>query len=386
MHKVAIEEEFHTVDLATRRLVSAAPMLSERLSVDPFPESGKATVVALTTTSHAQLARLQGELVDRRGVLAREAGRLRLGVMACGTAPMTNMSDVRLAPEGEPESDHLPAEPDRALATCGLRVRIDIEDRDLAARAMAWMTGHLSTLLALSASSPFWCRRDTGYASWRHVLVERFPSSGPAGPLRSAREYDDLIRTLDDLDPGREGPRIHPALRLRRQAPALELRVCDAVPDVESAIAIAALFRALYARASDAVATGAQPPEVSAPLARAAMWRAARSGLEGELIDPVAAVASPAATVVRRLVVELEPWLRAAEDFDHVESTIEDVLAHGNGAARQRVAAHDGGVEAAVDRMLARTIATIALSESDARTGIDVETGSNPPATVPESA
>ena len=91
--------------------------------------------------------------------------------------------------------------------------------------------------------------------------------------------------------------------RLSAHYPTVEIRVADACPAVDDAVLIAALARALVvtaARADAATADrapGAGPPESPQVLARAATWRAARSGLDGQLLDPYAIRAVPAGQV-----------------------------------------------------------------------------------------
>ena len=55
----------------------------------------------------------------------------------------------------------------------------------------------LPTLLALSASSPFWADgSDTGYSSGRTLVWQRWPTTGLAGLVSSAAEYDGLVADL----------------------------------------------------------------------------------------------------------------------------------------------------------------------------------------------
>ncbi|WP_406299987.1 YbdK family carboxylate-amine ligase [Embleya sp. NBC_00888] len=365
MLKLGIQEEFHVVDLATKRTVSSAPALLDRLPAGPFVGRSKESTVAIATSTHAEPDALRARLTELRGTLVHRAAGLRLGVLASGTAPMMSLADVRTAPEARYAAwDDEYAELSRGWITCGMHVRVEVEDRDVAARAIAWITPHLATLSALSASSPFWAGRDTGYASWRQVCVERLPAAGPIGPVRSAREYDELVASLVAVGVVPDRDLFLPALRLSPRGSALDLRVCDAIADVEVTIAIAALFRALYLYASDAVVADRTPPTPSPMLARGAMWRAARSGIEGDLIDPVAAVKLPAATVVRALVAEMAPYLRESGDLDLVEVAIGRLLARGSAAAGQRRAAREGGPAAVVDRVLAQTMACVGISDS----------------------
>lgn len=365
MLELSIQEEFHTVDLATRRMVSSAPALLERLPAGSFVGAAKESIVRIRTSAHADLGAARAELVGLRGILVSRAAGLRLGVLAGGTAPMMSTADVQTAPDPRYAAlDRDWAEPARDWITCGTHVHVKVEDRNVAARAIAWITPYLSTLSAMSASSPFWAGRDTGYASWRRMCVERLPTAGPLGPLQSAREYDELIATLETIGVAPDGDMLYPALRLSRRTPTLELLICDAIADVETTIAITALFRALCRYACRAVTAGRTPAPLSPMIARGAMWRAARSGLEHDLIDPVAAVTRPAATVVRGLVAEMASDLREFGDLETVEAAVERLLARGSGAALQRRAAREGGLAAVVDQVLAQTMACVTVSDT----------------------
>ena len=79
---------------------------------------------------------------------------------------------------------------------CGMQVHVGVADRDLAVEITQRVSRDLPLLLALSASSPFWHGRDTGYASIRTIIWQRWPTAGTTGPLASAAEYDDLVADL----------------------------------------------------------------------------------------------------------------------------------------------------------------------------------------------
>src|ERR1700694_4996745 len=111
---------------------------------------------------------------------------------------------------------------------------------------------------------------------------------------------------------------------------------------------IAGLFRAVGERDVERLGSGLPAVEVSSTLGRAALWRAARSGLEGELVDISGAegrseatrewspVSRPAAEVVAELVRSLRPQLEAAGDWPMIRELTRQVLIAGTSAARQR--------------------------------------------------
>ncbi len=174
--------------------------------------------------------------------------------------------------------------------------------------------------------------------------------------MSSAAEYDRLV---DDLvasgviaDAGMVYFDVRPALA----APTLELRVCDSCPSLDTIVLIAGLFRALVEREVDALQAGGPAVEVAAPLCRAALWRAARSGLEGELVDISVPTSLPAGEVVTDLVESLRPQLEAAGDWPMIVELTRQVLVGGTSAARQRRALRcRGRLTDVVDQLLFET-------------------------------
>jgi glutamate---cysteine ligase / carboxylate-amine ligase len=174
--------------------------------------------------------------------------------------------------------------------------------------------------------------------------------------VSSAAEYDRLV---DDLvasgvitDAGMVYFDVRPALA----APTLELRVCDSCPSVDTIVLIAGLFRALVEREVVALRAGVPAVDVTPPLARASLWRAARSGLEGELVDLNGPNSRPAAEVVTDLVRSLRPQLEAAGDWPMIVELTRQVLIGGASAARQRQGLRRSGrLTDVVDQLLAET-------------------------------
>jgi gamma-glutamyl:cysteine ligase YbdK (ATP-grasp superfamily) len=103
---------------------------------------------------------------------------------------------------------------------------------------------------------------------------------------------------------------------------------------------------------------GRPPVAVRPGLLQAATWRAARSGLEGDLVDPVTATAVPAGRLIGQLLTGLRPALEAAGDWDFVAELTRSALARGSSAARQRAARASGGLRHVVDTLVAESRTT----------------------------
>jgi carboxylate-amine ligase len=136
----------------------------------------------------------------------------------------------------------------------------------------------------------------------------------------------------------------------------LEFRVTDVCMTVDEAVMIAGLARAL-ARSCYADAVSDKPithPRLE--ILRAAKWRAARYGLEGELIDTQARCAVPAKELIEKLLTYLRPALEEDGAWDEVSTLVHQTAQRGNGATRQRVAyAREGCFEDVVDLIVAET-------------------------------
>jgi glutamate---cysteine ligase / carboxylate-amine ligase len=83
---------------------------------------------------------------------------------------------------------------------------------------------------------------------------------------------------------------------------------------------------------------------------RLAAWRASRSGLEGDLLDPRSWRPAPAGKVLDTLVAHVAPALEEAGDLATVRTLLDGVQRRGTGARRQRETLSRTGDLAAVVR------------------------------------
>ncbi|MEO3783771.1 carboxylate--amine ligase/circularly permuted type 2 ATP-grasp protein [Actinocorallia sp. B10E7] len=354
---VGVEEEFHTVDLATRKLVPRADRLLQNLPENRFSGELQRSVVETNSRPFVRLSDLLEDLAALRRAVVSEAESFGLGVVAAGTVPIVDIDALKVTPD--PRYETMLEEYQllaREQLICGAQVHVEVEDRDLAVQIGHRVSPWMPVLLALSASSPFWLGSDSGYASYRTLLWNRWPTTGPAPAVGSAAEYDALVAQLIGTgvitDPGM----IYYDVRASDHVPTVELRIPDACPRVEDVTLLAGLFRALVVTELDAIAAGRPPVPTARPeLVRTLTWRAARAGLEGELVDPLEGRAKPARQVVRETLDALRPALESTGDWDLTCELAESSLRRGTSAARQRSAFATGGLEAVVDQLVSET-------------------------------
>src|SRR3954447_316022 len=350
------EEELHLIDLDRWELSARAPQLLSRLPAASYSAEIQRTTVETNTAVVTSLSGLREDLLRLRRALVTAAAREGLGVAAVGTAPRSTFADFELTTSGRYSrmQEQYRLLVDEQLI-CGTQIHVGVADRDLAVQITQRIGRDLPVLLALSASSPYWNEFDTGYASIRTIIWQRWPTAGATGRIGSAKEYDDLLADLIGSGVIADPKMAYFDVRPSSHAPTLELRVCDACPLVDDAVLIAGLFRAMVRAAEQDIEADVPFVPAPAPLHRAAVWQAARSGLSRNLLDGAEHPRPhPAPQVVRGLVDRLRPQLEELGDLDAVTELTETVLARGNSADRQRAAFTEHGDLAEVMRLVVR--------------------------------
>lgn len=304
----------------------------------------------------AGLDALKAEIWRCRRAASDAAGAVGARVVAVGT-PVLGGSDVTVTQKPRYERIvHEFGEIGRQGAVCGMHVHVNVDNDDEAVAVLDRIRPWLPVLLAISANSPFWHGRDTGYASWRSQVWKRWPSAGPSEPFGDPAGYRaavaDLIASGAAIDTGM----LYFDARLAESYPTVEIRVADVCTEVDDAVLIAALCRGLVETVAGEWRGGVPSPVWRTDLLRAAHWRGGRDGMSHHLVDPTDRRAKPAREVLESLIDRVSPALVAAGDLRVVKDATERLLAGGAGAGRQRaVRAAHGSLEAVVADLGERT-------------------------------
>lgn len=338
---VGVEEELFVVDCDHGGLSACAEEViaaARHRPEDQIDHELSRSQVETGSAVCATLDELHASLTSLRRRLDTAARTRGARVLATGTHPSSpweqagGVTDEAAYRRLADDYGHLTDE----QVVSGCHVHVGIDDPELAIQVMNRVRLDIPVLLALSANSPFWCGVDTRYASYRTEVFHRWPTSGLPEPFASRAEYDALVEMLRAVD-AIDGPaRLYWDLRPSARYPTLELRIADVPLTVEESVTVAGLFRALVVEASAAASAGEPVPVVRPELLRAALWRAARFGLEGDLLDVWRPASRPAGEVLDELVTRLLPVLDDLGDTDRVTSGVARVGAEGTGAERQR--------------------------------------------------
>jgi carboxylate-amine ligase len=295
----------------------------------------KAQQIELGTPVCRTLSDVESELRFWRRRADAAAASVGARVAAVATSPVA----VEPVPtEGERYERMLDTfgETAREMLTCGCHVHVGVEDDEEGVAVLNRIRVWLPLLTALTANSPFWQGTDTGYASYRSRAWQRWPSAGPNEVFPDAAAYhrlvDDVLATGTVLDSGM----LYFDARLSEKWPTVEVRTADVALRVEDAVTLAGVVRGLVETAAREARDGTPPPAVRTELLRVGAWRAGRSGLSGDLVDPRTGRPAPAAEVIGALLDHVRPALADAGDEQRVTDGLAALLRHGTGADLQR--------------------------------------------------
>ena len=101
----------------------------------------------------------------------------------------------------------------------------------------------LPLFTAVSSNSPLWRGHDTGYDSWRTVLLRRWTTSGCPPAFIDAADYDRRAARLLGIGGTVDLGVFMWDVRLSAHLPTIEFRMADAQLDARSTLLIAALCR-----------------------------------------------------------------------------------------------------------------------------------------------
>jgi glutamate---cysteine ligase / carboxylate-amine ligase len=357
---IGVEEEFQIVHPESRQLRQRAAGVLHRAQEsvgDEVTNELYLSQIEIGTPVCASLAEVRAELVRLRKAVVDAANRVGCRIGAAGTHPFSDWHDQTLTPK-----DRYAAllgdfqQLTREQIIFGCHVHVGIKDKDEAIRVMNRARPWLATILALSANSPFWMGLDTGYSSYRSELFGRFPTAGLPMELASRAEFDSVVDALVSTETIIDASRIYWDIRPSMRFDTLEFRVADVCQSVDEAVAIAGLCRGVALACHDAPRLDAPEHRIRPELLRASKWRAARFGLDGELIDPWGRKTVPASRMVEALLAFVRPALESLNEWDEVSTIVREIVKRGNGATRQRRAYQIAGrFEDVVDLILNET-------------------------------
>jgi glutamate---cysteine ligase / carboxylate-amine ligase len=310
---LAVEEEFAVLDPETLSLTNRFEELQAAAEGTALEDHlvGEliASEVEVRTGRCESFAEAASRIGERRVQLDELAAGIGVALAAVGTHPWSPWQDQRIidTPHYRANDEYL-----RYVVwrnnSFGLHVHVGIRGADRAIAVCNALRNYLPELLAVSASSPFVEGVFTHLHSARtEIFTRMFPRCGIPDAYEGWRGFEEYIRFLYDTGSIAEHTQIWWSVRPHLAFPTVEIRICDAQPDLEESRSLAALAYSLTARITRAVDEGEPLPSYPHRLLEENFWRATRHGLAGELIDLGAGAVRPARAHLERLLDWVAP-------------------------------------------------------------------------------
>ncbi|MFF7294155.1 YbdK family carboxylate-amine ligase [Microbacterium sp. NPDC008134] len=338
MARFGIEEEFLLVDRETLVPLASAPGSRERLAREVsdrriggqiYPEFLTSQVECVTDPLLSR-ADAVTQLDGLRRMLTAHAAANDAVVAASGTPfHTTRQAMISSSPHYDRVATQLGSIA-RGHEVNGLHVHVEVADAEERVRALNRLRGWLPVLLALTGNSPFTEGADTGFASWRSILIRRLPATWTPPYFRDLDDYVRQVERLLALGAIPERSSLSWAARVSDRFPTVEARVCDAQLDIDDTVFAATLIRA--------IAVNGDLPAASAPVEEidAVLWVSARYGMRAIVVDPTTGEHTDAWTAAQRLVDLVRPGLEELGDAEFVIDHLARLRVEGTGAERQR--------------------------------------------------
>lgn len=335
---LGIEEEYMVIDPVTRELKSHEQKIvteGHKVIKDKVKAEMHQAVVEVGTDICRNVDEAFQDVAILRKTISGIADELGFHMGAAGTHPFSHW-------ESQLITDHVRyneivnelQEAARSNLIFGLHVHVGMETREMANHIANSTRYFLPHIYALSANSPFWEGRLTGYKSFRTKVFDKFPRTGIPETFDTIEDYDNYIKLLVKTNCIDNAKKIWWDLRVHPFFNTVEFRICDVPMTVSETIAIAALFQGICAKIYKLRMQNLNFIQYSRALINENKWRASRYGIDGQLID----FGKEEEVNTRVLIYELLDFIDDVVDplgSRHAINYVGKLLEEGTGADRQ---------------------------------------------------
>ncbi len=369
-YTIGAEEEFFLAEadsLRIARRISAGFLLDckEQMGIRVSRELLQSQIETNTAVC-ASIAELGARMRQLRQQLIQTADQHDLVVVASGTYPTADWGGQRntAKPRYRKMLEDFQIIGRRNLL-CGLHVHVapppGVDRIELMNRALPW----LPLFLALSTSSPFWRRAQSGLMSYRQSAYDEWPRTGIPDRFEDECDYARFVATLTQAGIIENASHLWWTIRPSMRFPTLELRICDMCPQIADAVALAALYRCLLRLLVRRPEIGRGWNSMTRPLIEENRWLAKRYGVRAELVDVFTSQRRSVAECLEelcKLLTEDAEFFGCQEDI----SALAAIVDRGSSADRQ-IAVFQSAREAGASRLEAgRAVVEALIAESRA--------------------
>ncbi|NUN07061.1 MAG: YbdK family carboxylate-amine ligase [Bdellovibrio sp.] len=210
----------------------------------------------------------------------------------------------------------------RRLMIYGLHVHLGTRNGEHCIEMMNEFLYYLPHLLALSASSPYWTGNDTGLASSRITVFEAHPAGGHPCRVENWQDFEDIVGKLMHSNSIQSYKDIWWDIRPSPHFGTLEIRICDGVPGIRRTSRLVAFIHLLARHIQRRLDQGDRRPLPADWMIRENKWRAARSGLDAEILLDNEGRTKPAVTDILDLLADMKDDSQALGYTQYIQDLI----------------------------------------------------------------
>lgn len=356
---LGVEVELELVDRESRELRSGASEILAVLNKEhpdgkhpkvkhELFESTLELITGVCETVPEARADLEATLAE----VAPLAEARGMGLMCSGTHPFSDWAVQEISPDDR--YHRLVGEmqwPARQLVIFGIHVHVGVRSPEKAIAIANAVSAYIPHFLALSASSPYWMGKDTGLASSRSKVFESLPTAGLPQQFSGWEGFEEFMTTLISAQAISSIREVWWDIRPHPTFGTVELRICDGIPTMTEIVIVAAMSQCLVEWLDTLLDRGHPLPCPRAWIVRENKWRAARHGVQAEIIDGSGAIV-PMREAIGELVDELTPVARRLGCEEELCGAFR-ILEHGPSYLRQRrLVAAGAGLPDVVDSLI----------------------------------
>ncbi len=161
----------------------------------------------------------------------------------------------------------------------GLHIHVGFPYGESAVKAFNFIREYLPIFLSISTSSPFFEGEFTGLHSYRTKIFEQLPRAGIPDYFENYNHFQDLMNKLFESGTINSIKDVWWDLRIHPNFGTIELRICDAINEIDRIEFLVVLFQGMCMYALDM-----KPENTFFQIIKQNKWNAARHSLNGKFI------------------------------------------------------------------------------------------------------
>ena len=360
---LGVEWEFALVDKGTRDLTNSASELFDAVlpklaEPDKLHKELLRNTVEVVTGVCDTVAEAMADLRGTLDVVLPAADGIGVDLFGAGTHPFAAWSRQHIT-EGHRYAELINRTQwwGRQMLIWGVHVHVGISSANKVMPIITSLLNQYPHLLALSASSPYWDGADTGYASNRALLFQQLPTAGLPFHFQRWSHFERFVQDqkktgiIDHMNEIRWDIRPSPHLG------TIEVRIFDGVSNLAELGSLVALTHCLIVDLDRRLDAGEQLPTMPPWHVQENKWRAARYGLDAEIILDADSNERLVTDDLEQLLERLTPVAASLGCIDELAKVWSIAQADASYQRQRRVAEeHDGDLRAVVDALIAELV------------------------------